>query len=210
MGDSEASLDEKEELPGCQHYKRNCKLKCSQSCRSCEQVFGNYFCDICHFYDNVDKKQFHCDKCGICRIGGRENFFHCETCDMCLSSELKAKHKCLENASKNNCPVCLEDLHTSTDPCHIPHCTHMIHRNYACPVCAESMVEMKEVWRHLDEEVAVTPMPEDYQNTKVNILCRDCHKESEILFHILGLKCQLCGSYNTCRTGLSVPSQTTS
>ena len=31
----------------------------------------------CRFYDDdVRKGQFHCDKCGICRVGGRDNFFH--------------------------------------------------------------------------------------------------------------------------------------
>jgi len=28
--------------------------------------------------DDVNKRQFHCDACGICRVGGRENYFHCE------------------------------------------------------------------------------------------------------------------------------------
>jgi len=27
--------------------------------------------------DTTSKKQFHCEDCGICRVGGRENFFHC-------------------------------------------------------------------------------------------------------------------------------------
>ncbi len=31
----------------------------------------------CRFFDDdVRKLQFHCDKCGICRVGGRDNFFH--------------------------------------------------------------------------------------------------------------------------------------
>lgn len=28
----------------------------------------------------IEKEQYHCDACGICRIGGRENFFHCDRC----------------------------------------------------------------------------------------------------------------------------------
>lgn len=28
----------------------------------------------------IRKKQFHCDECGICRVGGRDKFFHCSQC----------------------------------------------------------------------------------------------------------------------------------
>ena len=38
-----------------------------KDCEKCEVVFGNYFCGICRLFDDNDKKQFHCDKCGICR-----------------------------------------------------------------------------------------------------------------------------------------------
>lgn len=31
--------------------------------------------------------------------------------------------------------------------------------------------------------------------------CRDCHKESETNFHVIGFKCSECGSYNTVRCG---------
>ena len=33
------------------------------------------------------------------------------------------------------------------------------------------------------------------------IQCRDCRKESNTLFHVVGLKCTLCGSFNTVRCG---------
>lgn len=111
-------------------------------CINCGVNMGEYFCEICKFYDDdviwssiqrfwlktfdsrsnlmlnrhsclvqIDKGQFHCDDCGICRfveehdysnllhkimffssdvwlfsrvfrIGGRENFFHCKKCGM--------------------------------------------------------------------------------------------------------------------------------
>ncbi len=37
-------------------------------CIKCDAVFGNYFCEICHIYDNTEKGQFHCEHCGICRL----------------------------------------------------------------------------------------------------------------------------------------------
>ncbi len=37
---------------------------------------------------------YHCDKCGICRVGGKENFKHCDTCGMCIDVEFFDTHKC--------------------------------------------------------------------------------------------------------------------
>ncbi|XP_052256295.1 RING finger and CHY zinc finger domain-containing protein 1-like [Dreissena polymorpha] len=180
-------------------------------CEGCNVVFGKYFCEKCRLYDDEDKGQFHCDGCGLCRIGGRSNFFHCEKCGICLSNSLKGKHKCIEESSRRNCAVCLEDLHSSRSDAHIPPCGHLIHRacmeqciqtgNYYCPTCAESLFDMKQAWKILDQEVANTPMPDEYKDYHVTILCRDCHQENKVLFHVIGLKCPKCGSYNTCRSG---------
>lgn len=88
-----------------------------------------YTCLICNLFDDEDKNQYHCDGCGICRVGGRGRFFHCEVCNMCLPLQLKIDgHRCVENVSRSNCPVCLEDIHTSRIPCHIPDCGHLLHR----------------------------------------------------------------------------------
>ena len=35
---------------------------------------------------------------------------------------------------------------------------------------------MNDVWSQLDEEVENTPMPEEYKDFYVFVLCRDCHK----------------------------------
>ncbi|XP_008667057.1 putative RING zinc finger domain superfamily protein isoform X9 [Zea mays] len=53
----------------------------AQVCCNCGVCMGEYFCAACNFLDDdVDKEQFHCDDCGICRVGGKENFFHCQKC----------------------------------------------------------------------------------------------------------------------------------
>lgn len=123
---------------------------------------------------------------------------------------LEGKHRCVEESSRRNCAVCLDDLHTSRIDAHIPPCGHLIHSscmkqciktgNYACPTCGQSLFDMKTVWTQLDQEVENTPMPEEYKEFYVYVLCKDCHKESKVKFHVIGLKCQKCGSYNTCRT----------
>ena len=43
-------------------------------------------------------------------------------------------------------------------------------------------------------------MPEIYKIGLLKILCSDCHNESNVP-HIIGLKCQSCGGYNTRRIG---------
>ena len=48
--------------------------------------------------------------------------------------------------------------------------------NYGCPICGESMIDMQEYWAMIDQEIAATPMPEEYRDMLVQILCKDCHK----------------------------------
>lgn len=38
------------------------------------------------------------------------------------------------------------------------------------------MLDMKQLWEYLDSEVLATPMPKEYENYFVDILCKDCHK----------------------------------
>ncbi|XP_055599616.1 RING finger and CHY zinc finger domain-containing protein 1 [Uranotaenia lowii] len=189
----------------------NTRQKVQAECEQCGVRFGRYTCLVCNLFDDEDRNQYHCDGCGICRVGGRGRFFHCEVCNMCLPLQLQIDgHRCVENVSRSNCPVCLDDIHTSRIPCHIPDCGHLLHRtcfeellssgHYACPTCQTSMMDMNQLWEYLDSEVAATPMPKEYENYRVDILCKDCHKESTVKFHVVGLKCTHCGAYNTCRT----------
>ncbi|XP_055682729.1 RING finger and CHY zinc finger domain-containing protein 1 [Lutzomyia longipalpis] len=187
------------------------RQRVQSECEKCGVRFGKYTCLVCNLFDDEEKDQYHCDGCGICRVGGKDRFFHCEVCNMCLPLQLKIDgHRCVENVSRSNCPVCLEDIHTSRIPCHIPDCGHLIHRtcfeellssgHYACPTCQTSMIDMSKLWEYLDQEVENSPMPKEYENYMVDILCKDCHKESNIPFHAVGLKCSFCGAYNTCQT----------
>eukprot|EP01136_Pigoraptor_vietnamica_P001784 Opistho-1_new@28873 len=187
--------------------------KVHEACEACGIHFARYFCATCRFFDDdISKKQFHCDACGLCRVGGRDNFFHCERCDMCYHIQLKDNHKCVEKAMHANCAICLEFLFTSREPSIILPCGHPLHLacrqsyvvagKYSCPVCRKSMCDMSEHWREFDEAVAQTPMPPEYASVKAGIKCNDCLSESVIPFHVLGLKCTACGSYNTTRTSL--------
>ncbi|XP_068712472.1 RING finger and CHY zinc finger domain-containing protein 1-like [Montipora foliosa] len=135
------------------------QIKCNQCgklqgivshCSECGIKFGFYFCPICRLYDDRDKGQFHCDYCGVCRIGGRENYFHCTRCDMCFPKNIRSSHTCVEKSSRSNCPICMEDLHSSPVPCQVLRCGHLLHRTcfqeclksrlQHCPLCSTLMI----------------------------------------------------------------------
>ncbi|XP_024960987.1 E3 ubiquitin-protein ligase MIEL1-like isoform X1 [Cynara cardunculus var. scolymus] len=177
-------------------------------CTNCGVNMGDYFCEICKFYDDdSDKGQFHCDECGICRVGGRENFFHCKKCGSCYSLSLRDNHSCVENSMRHHCPICYEYLFDSLKDTNVMKCGHTMHREcfqemvkrqkFSCPICSKSVMDMSWIWKRLDEEIEATAMPEDYRHKKVWILCNDCNDTTEVFFHIMGQKCCHCNSYNT-------------
>ncbi|XP_054789741.1 E3 ubiquitin-protein ligase MIEL1 isoform X2 [Prosopis cineraria] len=178
-------------------------------CSNCGVNMGEYYCEICKFYDDdTDKGQFHCEECGICRVGGRDNYFHCQKCGSCYAVGLKNNHLCVENSMKSHCPVCYEYLFDSIKGTTIMRCGHTMHmecfqemeaqNQYRCPVCLKSIFNMSQNWRNLDLEIEAVPMPQEYK-IEVSILCNDCNTPSVVSFHILGHKCGQCGSYNTRR-----------
>lgn len=59
----------------------------AQNCRQCGQQSAQYYCDICKLWDNDSKKSiYHCNDCGICRIGQGlgKDFFHCKVSSLCM------------------------------------------------------------------------------------------------------------------------------
>eukprot|EP00271_Cylindrocystis_brebissonii_P006683 TRINITY_DN19448_c0_g1_i1.p1 TRINITY_DN19448_c0_g1~~TRINITY_DN19448_c0_g1_i1.p1 ORF type:complete len:330 (+),score=49.32 TRINITY_DN19448_c0_g1_i1:271-1260(+) len=187
----------------------NTEQEVNHVCVNCGVCMGLYFCATCKFYDDdVKKEQFHCNLCGICRIGGKDNFFHCNRCGCCYALELQRNgHACVENSMHQDCPVCFEYLFDSIRDIAVMrcghtmhlHCSHEMHAHghYACPVCSKSLHNMGHVWAQLDLEVEATPMPDIYLQKKVWILCNDCGTTSHVKFHVLAHKCGDCGSYNT-------------
>ncbi|KAF8062955.1 RZPF34 [Scenedesmus sp. PABB004] len=184
-------------------------------CAACGAAFGRYACLKCNFWDDtVAKQQFHCDECGICRVGGRANFFHCATCNCCYSVSLRGSHVCVSNSMHQNCPVCVEFLFDSIRPIAVLACGHTIHQEchrdlmahntITCPLCLKCILgpdDQARMWRYLDQQVADTPMPEEYRHVRVSVLCNDCGHRGEAAFHVVGHKCSGCGGYNTRRVG---------
>ena len=57
-----------------------CAQPASEECTLCSQRSAWYYCDVCKLWDDSpDKSIYHCDDCGICRIGEGlgKDYFHC-------------------------------------------------------------------------------------------------------------------------------------
>jgi hypothetical protein len=191
----------------------------AQECRKCGLVLARYYCDICKLWDDDPLKSiYHCDDCGICRIGvglGKD-FFHCKTCNVCMSIELENQHRCIEHSTECNCPICGEFMFTSTETVVFMKCGHSIHQScflehtktsYRCPTCARSVVNMEASFRILDAEIETQVLPEPYNRWRSVIVCNDCSAKSNVPFHFLGLKCPICRSYNSSQLKLIKPEE---
>ncbi|XP_042047257.1 E3 ubiquitin-protein ligase MIEL1-like [Salvia splendens] len=185
-----------------------CLIQVAHVCVNCGVNMGEYFCEICKFYDDdIEKRHFHCDDCGICRIGGRENYFHCKKCGLWYSISLRNNHLCVEDSMRHHCPICFEYLFDPLKDVTVMKCGHtmnsecyheLIKRDrFCCPICSKSIMDMSIVWWRIDEEIEATMMPEEYRYKKVWIMCNDCNDTTEVYFHIIGWKCSHCESYNT-------------
>lgn len=176
----------------------------NDSCTNCQRCMGTYFCKICKFLDLVDKGQFHCDECGICRIGGKDNYMHCDMCGLCVAKS--EEHKCARKI-EGDCPVCCLKLFDTPDQTITNlKCGHWMHtlcfrnyvkHNYICPLCSKSLIDNSQMNAYMDQKIAATPMPEEYKDKMVNILCNDCGAKNLVNFHFFGLKCPECSGYNT-------------
>lgn len=182
----------------------------------CGRMFGNYYCTICKLIDLDDKGQFHCDSCNICRQGGKDNYEHCNACGICIPVEStdidngkdkNKKHKCSLKI-EGDCPICCSSLFSSTLACSAARCGHWMHSsclakygktNNRCPLCFKSLSDTNAYNAFIDKQIEATPMPDEYKDTMVDIMCNDCSAKSNIKLHFYGLKCAECGNYNTRR-----------
>ena len=180
----------------------------NKDCEKCGIRFAGYYCKVCKLFDDdyVKKKIFHCEDCGICRVGGREQTFHCHGCGCCMGLPLKDNHECKSDRLNEDCAVCLEKLFTSRDASHFLRCGHSMHgscfkrysrSNLNCPTCRKSLVDPRLYEAQMDAMIAQQPMPAEYANLDAHILCNDCMKKSTVKMNFIGMKCPECRSYNT-------------
>jgi uncharacterized CHY-type Zn-finger protein len=57
-----------------------CAQSAAEACKDCGESGARYYCDVCKLWDDDPAKSiYHCNDCGICRIGEGlgKDFFHC-------------------------------------------------------------------------------------------------------------------------------------
>lgn len=180
----------------------------AKNCQYCNTVFGHYYCDICHLWQNDGTPIFHCDKCGICRVGKKEDYVHCDKCNHCYTKEWFKTHKCIPDATKIPCAICGDSLYDSRKTIQVLKCGHCIHEDclkqltrrgeFRCPYCKKSILEMGDIWKQYDLLAQEERLPPEYEKKRMVIYCCDCEKKSDIKYSFEFCKCVECGSYNTC------------
>ncbi|CAK7562962.1 MAG: hypothetical protein SEPTF4163_000818 [Sporothrix epigloea] len=178
-------------------------------CAKCGVSAARYYCGICKLWnDDPDKSIYHCNDCGICRVGEGlgKDFFHCKKCGSCIAINQEESHRCREGVMDCDCPICSEYIFTTRKKVVTMKCGHIIHddcraqyikRSYKCPICNKSVENMESMFRRLDKHLEEQPMPEEYADTRAVILCNDCEAKTSTSYHWGGLRCEVCLSYNT-------------
>lgn len=181
----------------------------TDNCVNCGLTFGEYHCHVCNLWMSKEERPYHCEECGFCRVGGKENFRHCQDCGMCIDSHVFDDHNCKAGKYMSDCPVCQEDLFSSRSASHEMPCGHAIHWHCfqeltsfdsRCPVCkktAETREHMASTWEAMAVGIALQPVPPEMARV-VNITCNDCEQFArDRRWHFLGVQCQNCSSFNT-------------
>ena len=135
-----------------------------QSCKNleCNTIFGNYYCDVCHLFENnTEKEIYHCVDCGICRVGNKDKYQHCTKCNHCINIETYETHKCFDS-TWGECPICMDSLKDSTLSLYLLECGHGAHleciktllqSDYRCPLCKKSIGDMSNTWDRMRNNI---------------------------------------------------------
>ena len=181
----------------------------------CFKKEHRYTCLKCSLWTHKLDKIFHCDKCGICRMGDKDDYQHCDKCNLCWKKKFFDSHSCKFDQSDNDCAICMSSLSDNFDNPHILKCGHGFHfhcimeyskTNYKCPICKVTMGDQSVYWSAIDSMLENHQVPEEYQDWRVEINCCDCHKKSIKQFNLTSYyKCDHCGGYNTQMDNLIKP-----
>ena len=143
-----------------------------KNCKKCGLEFGKFCCKICFIW--TDNELTHCDKCGHCLKGKKEDMFHCDNCDVCFPTKNRETHSCSLSVSYrgSTCAICLEKLYGSQKPYFALQCKHFVHSHcvsdytengkYNCPMCKKSLTDMSVQWNYLCMQIQKNPVPSDF------------------------------------------------
>ncbi|KCZ79792.1 hypothetical protein H312_02819 [Anncaliia algerae PRA339] len=177
--------------------------KKSNKCINCNSLIAEYYCDICSFWsENLDA--FHCDSCGVCRKGNRNDFIHCDKCSVCIENR---EHKHISSGVKNNCPICAEYLLYSNRTVILLRCGHSLHKechdtnltnSIHCPICFKLVGDDKKIRDKI--EMMINANINENHKLEIQfcqIKCFECGEVCSKKIFMLFNQCNNCGSYNT-------------
>lgn len=76
--------------------------RAAESCSHCGETAARYYCGICKLWDDDPERSiYHCDDCGICRVGRGlgKDFFHCKVRVRELTS---LRNRCSKESCQNH------------------------------------------------------------------------------------------------------------
>ena len=183
----------------------NTKQNVDEKCSSCNIDFDRNFCFKCKLWTSID--MFHCEYCDVCRVGCKTDYEHCFDCNICCT----IGHNCmkLKLSLNENCCICFEKLKNSMNSVIPIPCGHCLHKpcllesirngNIGCPLCKKSIGNFSDHWDTLRIERDSISIDDPELSKPVNIICNDCEHHNTVTWHIVGLECPDCNSFNTTR-----------
>jgi uncharacterized CHY-type Zn-finger protein len=85
-----------------------CAQRVGDTCIKCGTTAARYYCGVCKLWnDDPDKSIYHCNDCGICRVGQGlgKDFVHCNVSTRLHSSHWSAQNRMLTVGTRNAWPV---------------------------------------------------------------------------------------------------------
>lgn len=122
-----------------------CAQPAGEECIDCGEQTARYYCNVCKLWDDASEKSiYHCNDCGICRVGQGlgKDFYHCKVSLLHLHASSPAPHDrskpSREPSAKprthpQTCCVCMSITIRDTHRC-IERST-----DCDCPICGDYM-----------------------------------------------------------------------
>ncbi|KAL0236641.1 hypothetical protein PCE1_000039 [Barthelona sp. PCE] len=189
------------------------------TCKECGLVMGEYYCDKCRLWSNRDFDDYpiyHCDDCGVCRIGRGLGIDakHDHKNGLCIMLSDVVQSASVIELFKTRCCICYESLfekNTENGPLHGLPCGHVLHhacflkliehQQQNCPLCRKSIIPPElaaQTWSNVDKMLIDVRVEEPYRHILTIIKCNDCDKQTIAPFDFQYHCCDWCKSYNTC------------
>ncbi|KAH0992880.1 hypothetical protein GBA52_004363 [Prunus armeniaca] len=158
-------------------------------CTNCGVSMGEYFCEICKFYDDdvsllpsqielpLIKGNFIVMIVGSAELAVVRNSITARSVGLAIQLVYAIITCVWRTPCGTTAPFVMSSFFDSLKDTTVMKCGHTMHcecynemmkrDKYCCPICSKSVIDMSRTWRRIDEEIEATAMPEDYRYKKV-------------------------------------------